>query len=462
MTMQRKDGNELLDDRSITEGESRWELAERVAGSKALARATQLRAILLFIVRQAIDHPEVPIHESEIAHRALGRRIDFNPLDDNIVRVQIAHLRKKLDLYFSSDGKDEEMVISIALGSYLPVFSHRAQPALESKPEPAEAMIVSAEEPEEPVAVALVPVQDEIVPELLPASRRPRWARSERILSRLLILALALVCLTLWQQNRALNRAFYPWKYEPAVDLFWSEFLAQNRSTDIVMSDAFFKLVEDFTQTPLTLNNYLSSNYLTQLYAQEKDPKVAHVLHKISGWRSSNVNHLKLAERIVALDPLGKNIHLYYARDYTPELLARDSAILLGSRLSNPWVGLIDNRMNFIAKPDSNDVTVIANRAPIAGEQGSYERTGSFGYCVVAYLPNPSNDSKVLIIEGTSVQATEAGGDFLLSESRMSAFQKMLHVSKFPYFEVLLKTSEIKYTPFTATIEAYRTYPILH
>ena len=114
-------------DESILEADSRWKAAEKAARSSALSRATQLRDILLFIVRQTILQPEEPIHEFEIAHRVLGRRSDFNPLDDNIVRVQMAHLRKKLDLYFSTEGKDEEVVITVALGTYKPVFSNRSK-----------------------------------------------------------------------------------------------------------------------------------------------------------------------------------------------------------------------------------------------------------------------------------------------------------------------------------------------
>jgi hypothetical protein len=38
----------------------------------------------------------------------------------------------------------------------------------------------------------------------------------------------------------------------------------------------------------------------------------------------------------------------------------------------------------------------------------------------------------------------------------------MLHVTTLPYFELLLKTSWVKGTPISTTIEAYRTYPNLH
>jgi hypothetical protein len=77
-------------------------------------------------------------------------------------------------------------------------------------------------------------------------------------------------------------------------------------------------------------------------------------------------------------------------------------------------------------------------------------------------MPNPDKNGKVLLIEGTNSQATETAGDFLLSEGQLSNFLKKLQVTEFPYFEVLLKISQVRGTPITATVEAYRAYPNLH
>jgi len=82
-------------------------------------------------------------------------------------------------------------------------------------------------------------------------------------------------------------------------------------------------------------------------------------------------------------------------------------------------------------------------------------------YCVVAYLPNPDRNGNVLLIEGTGAEATEAAGNFLLSENQLSSFKNTLHVDRFPYFEVLLKVSSVQGTPLTSTVEAYRAYPNL-
>lgn len=173
----RNDGSVVLGSEAQSiQGDPRWKVAERVTRSQVFSRATQLQSILLYIVRQAILRPEDVIHEFDIAHWVLGRRSDFNPLDDNIVRVQIARLRKKLDLYYSSEGKNEPITLSVALGNYKPVFSDRFGPA--PRPQSAsEAEIASVKGPE--IAneeIVVTPATSEI-PEKVPQGKsRMLWA----------------------------------------------------------------------------------------------------------------------------------------------------------------------------------------------------------------------------------------------------------------------------------------------
>jgi len=79
----------------------------------------------------------------------------------------------------------------------------------------------------------------------------------------------------------------------------------------------------------------------------------------------------------------------------------------------------------------------------------------------VAYLPGPNHHGRILAIEGTSWVATDSGVEFLLSEDQLSAFQKKIHATEFPYFNVLLKTTKVSNTPLDTEIEAYQVYPNL-
>jgi hypothetical protein len=114
---------------STSTHDTRWALVLRVASSRHLLKAPQLREILLYLCRRVLTDNPSAISEQEIGCKVLGRRADFNPNEDNIVRVQVRHLRKKLEEYFSSEGLEEPVILTIPKGAYLPHFEPRsAQP----------------------------------------------------------------------------------------------------------------------------------------------------------------------------------------------------------------------------------------------------------------------------------------------------------------------------------------------
>jgi hypothetical protein len=158
------------------------------------------------------------------------------------------------------------------------------------------------------------------------------------------------------------------------------------------------------------------------------------------------------------MNPAGRNLHIYNAREYTPALFTRNNVILLGNPTSNPWFDLFEDHLNFLEQPESQTESVITNRSPHAHEQSTYTPTKDIAYGVVAYLPK-SDRTGILLIQGTSSEATEACGNLILSEDQLNNISKLLGTTKLSYFELLLRVSHVTGTPIMATIEAYRTYP---
>jgi hypothetical protein len=420
-----------------------WALLERVAGSAHLKRATRLKELLYYVGQRSLKEGSYEVHEQEIGAKVFGRDANYDTSIDNIVRTNVSDLRKRIEAYFTAEGAHESVIMDIPRGSYLPVFRYRHAEATVSE----EAAAVGANF--EPAAEAEESPQ---------APKNRHWLVTAIVVEGAIALLLAAGCLTLWMENRAVNRAFYSWEYKPAVATFWTEFLGASPDTDVVMPDTSFAMLESISRKTFSFSDYLSRNYTSALEAPDLSPDTRKALGLIAARNLGTPSGFKLAQRILALDPLGKRIHPYYSRDYMPALLKRDNVILIGARIANPWDELFESGMNFTAKTE-NSVTAIVNRAPGAGEQQIYARGDSVGYCTVAYLPNPSSDGGIMLIEGTSAEATEAAGDFLLSEEQLSNFLNVMHAKRFPYFEVLLKISAVRGTPLTVTIEAYRTYP---
>jgi hypothetical protein len=259
-----------------------------------------------------------------------------------------------------------------------------------------------------------------------------------------------------------LDRSLNAYRDQPSVSAFWGDVLGASPDTDIVLADASFGMLQDISKQSFTFDDYLSRRYISQLQSQVLSPEMHSALNRIATWNLGSQDEFKLAQRFMTLDPLGRKIHLYNSHDYMPDLLKRDNVILMGGQISNPWDELFESHTNFITKFDPNGQIAVTNRAPAAGEQKIYTQTETFEFCDVAYLPKPDHDGVVLLIAGTDAEATEAAGDFLLSEGQLANFKNMLHVTKLPYFEVLLKVSSVPGTPLAETIEAYRTYPNMH
>jgi hypothetical protein len=412
-----------------------------------LKRAARLQELLFYIAKRSLnDHCEI-VHEQQIGVDVFRRSDGYDTSADNIVRTNVSDLRKRIEAYFDSEGSDETLILEIPRGSYIPVFKSRPAERAAGELPPAATAVVS------PSAAIQGP----------PGVSRQRPFRLAALVSEAAIgIALILGCLYFWNQYRVLHRSLFAWQYEPSVAQFWGGILNASPNTDVVLADASLGLLQDIDKDSFSFDEYLNRAYVSETQARNMTPEMHAVINRIVRWNMGSQDEFKLANRILKLDPLGKTLNLYNAHDYMPDLSNRDNVILIGGRLSNPWDDLFEGHMNFTVRFDNSGSSVVINRAPAAGEQASYAQMNSLQYCVIGYLPKPNHNGIVLLIEGTAAEATEAAGDFLLSESQLSNLKKTFTTDKFPYFEALLKVTSVEGTPLTATVEAYRTYPNLH
>jgi hypothetical protein len=427
--------------------DERLALIERVAASVQLKRAARLREFLLYVGKQSLKEGCIEIHEQEIGAEVFGRPSAYDTSQDNIVRVNATELRKRIELYFSTEGVDEPLTLDIPRGSYKPIFRRRVLelPTLPTTPE--ESLPPAPPPPTETTPLTSPPSRDRTV-----------------IFSAIAIVALAVACLLLFQQNRTLRNSLHAWEGNPALTAFWLTFLQSRQQTDIVLADSSISLIEDITRKPVSLADYLNHKYVSEIKSSDLSSDRRADLDLIVSRNNGSVGDFRVAQRIYALDPISSSIHLEFARFYVANSLKRDNVILIGSKKSNPWMHLFDDRLNFSIEYDPDHFqSFVVNHTPQSGEQPTYvapvDPYAAVGYSVVAFLPNPSHTANAILLAGTDSDATNAAGEFLTSEDQLEKFRNLLHVQNFPYFEVVLKTSRLSGTPFTAEIVAYRTYP---
>src|SRR4051794_2483277 len=113
--------------------EIRNELAA-ILGSTTFARADRASHLLTFLVEAVITGRAKALSEYVLAAEVFDKPDSFDPSTDAIVRTEMGRLRKKLQEYYSSEGRNSATVISLPVRSYCPAFAFAAKPAEVRRP----------------------------------------------------------------------------------------------------------------------------------------------------------------------------------------------------------------------------------------------------------------------------------------------------------------------------------------
>jgi serine/threonine-protein kinase len=99
---------------------------ERVLASPGLARNERMSRFLRVLVVRTLDGKATELKESVIGVEVFGRRPDYDPKVDSIVRTEAARLRTRLVEYYAADGRTDPVAIDVPKGAYVPVFVRHA------------------------------------------------------------------------------------------------------------------------------------------------------------------------------------------------------------------------------------------------------------------------------------------------------------------------------------------------
>jgi len=425
--------------------DERWDLVQRIVSSRHFAKAPQLRDILLYISQRGLTDPTAVIKEHEIGCNVLGRKADFNPYDDNIVRVQISHLRKKLEEYFSSDGKDETIHIRVPRGAYLPRFEPHRQ----------------------------VPVATEIVPDVsttappVRVAKRPAFPLLLIVSIPMLLAGISGSYIALRQPKASRNIPSAP-DQRKEQDLFWSRLFGNGQATGLVVSDTCLVMLRDILHSDVTVDEYSRHEFSSDLLRKVSDPSLRSALELIAGRQYTSLADTNIASRLKELSHRFGNgqTSIRYARHLNIRDFKTENFILIGSRLGIPWVSLFEPQLNFVLEEDrSTHRFHFRNKKPRPGESATYVPTEDAGtqetYADIAFLPNLENTGSILILSGITMEASEAAGEMVTGSGFTKELERLLgsREVKDQYFEILLKTRAVAGTARSSQVVTHRMIP---
>ena len=422
----------------VPSADGRWQLVQRIAASGEFARSELLRRFLLHICELFLANRTDEIREQQIGVRVFGRPASYNPGDDNIVRNYAVQLRKRLNLYFEREGEREDYRIEIPRGGYVPVF----HPRLRAADEPATDL---------PVVVAK---QTENLPEPVqrPAGRGLDWRAFFVGLAIGVVLLLARSTWSkIWQREQ-------PASTHP----LWSAIFLRDRDTFIVPADSGLGILQNLTEQPARLADYLNGEYLANVKVNGIDRENVNDLRT---QRYTSMADLHITSRLSHLpEVVPDHLIVKYARDLRMDDLKNGNAVLLGAIHTDPWVGLLQSNLNFqFACGKRVDDCYIRNSHPRDNESPTYRFDANLAsretYAIIALLPNLSHTGWILLIEGLDMAGTEAAANLLLDDTATGPFFKRIIANDgaLKPFELLVRTGSLGAEALPARIIALRT-----
>ena len=142
------------DSRALSPDAVRGQL-QRILDSPAFEASERRKRFLRYVVEELLAGRADRLKGYAIATDVFGRDESFDPQTDPVVRLEARRLRRALEHYYLTAGRDDPIRIEIPKGGYVPICERREHPSLDS-PAPAG---------EPAVAVVRPPLGD----------ARPRW-----------------------------------------------------------------------------------------------------------------------------------------------------------------------------------------------------------------------------------------------------------------------------------------------
>jgi hypothetical protein len=145
--------------------------------------------------------------------------------------------------------------------------------------------------------------------------------------------------------------------------------------------------------------------------------------------------------------------------------LKTNNMVFIGSERANPWSGLFKSWRNFQFQYDASaNRAGFLNRQPRSGEPpafvaGPLGPSATEAYGTIAFLPSLDRTGLVVILAGTSMQGSEAAGDYLTRPEKLEQLAHALGADPakpLPYFEAVVKLIAVDASSVSTQIVAYR------
>jgi len=434
-------------DRQLFSVEEAQQQMQRILNSNSLRNSLTLRNLLQFLVTRTANGNQDAIKEYTIGVDAFGRKPDFDPKTDTIVRVQTHRLRQKLKEYYQEEGIADQILIEIPKGHYCPVFRLRTDFPISVAD--GDEQIDLEPIPPSPGQRTSEPVVADAIQPLTPRPGRPYLLA---ILSIIAILGSAAGYVVgrarplVAGGNSTPTAALNALAHSGAVRSFWDSVLNNDPSPIIAYPNAVFLL--DDSNDLLRFRQGASDNrgarveaHLAHQYASNPGLVMnAGQLYYEDGY--TGTGELESVAMLTELFAhMGLSPTIKTSRNITPEDLQQHTVILLGSPFQNIAVAQLMAAGDFaFQNPDAHREqwrAQILNAHPGANESAAYhtERAPDtqvlkMDYSLISIQPGVVEGRNIVVIGGLDTKGTEGATRFITSSLGIESLSTALAAKK--------------------------------
>lgn len=369
----------------VPSGEEVRLVLSRVLSSAVFRGSRRCHDFLSYVCLKKLEGLAQTLKEHTIAIDVFGRSPSDDSGDDNIVRVGAREVRKRLALYYGSDGAEDRVRIELPTGSYVPVFRY----SLEYKPGRA---------PE-----VAVPATEESAGEHPPAKNHHKnrpWIAS--------VVARATELTALWIHSNHHSTAEF--------ELFWHPGIDSDAPTFIVMPNPI--LYQPSSRALLMDERLNGKSELPTARAIKIDPHqldgsdFVPIINQLVGFGDA------VAAQALAsvVEQRGGSVKLRLSDKLEFNDLYGASAVLIGGSFANRWTAESTKGLRYQFRfEDQSKPWLVDTQSDRRWGLSSItdDRRTSEDYILIARLPHAQTGKLMVIVGGLAVFGTEAGGRIL-------------------------------------------------